>query len=77
MTSERLEVLHDGGEVELIACPGEAAQSHALEAMVGLEVCKAHFDLLAFVAGFGELERAHQRTSMIASFFVLIARDLA
>ena len=25
LAGERLEVLHDGGEVELIACPGEAA----------------------------------------------------
>jgi len=45
-----LEVLHDGGEVELIACPGEATQPHALEAMVGFEVRKSHLDLLALVA---------------------------
>ena len=45
-----LEVLHDGGEVKLIACPGEAAQPHALEAMVGLEVRKSHLYLLALIA---------------------------
>jgi hypothetical protein len=28
MICQRLEVLHDGGEVELVACAGEAAQAH-------------------------------------------------
>jgi hypothetical protein len=28
---------------------------HALEAVIDLQVRKAHFDLLAVVAGFGEL----------------------
>jgi hypothetical protein len=28
--------------VELIACPGETAQPHALEAVVNLQVGKAH-----------------------------------
>jgi hypothetical protein len=34
--------------VELIARTGEAPQSHSLEAMMGLQVCEAHFYLLAF-----------------------------
>ncbi len=54
MAGERFEVLHDGSEVELIARAGETTQSHPLEAMVGLQVRKAHLDLLAFVAGFAE-----------------------
>jgi hypothetical protein len=36
MVCERLQVLHDRGEVELVARAGETSQPHALEAMVGL-----------------------------------------
>jgi hypothetical protein len=50
MLCQRLQVLHDGCEVELVARAGEAAQAHALESMVGLQVRKAHLDLLALVA---------------------------
>lgn len=35
-----LEVLHDGGEVELVTCAGETPQTHSLEAVVGLQVRK-------------------------------------
>jgi hypothetical protein len=34
------------GEVELVACAGEAAQAHAFEPVMGLQVRKAHLDLL-------------------------------
>jgi hypothetical protein len=37
MVRERFEVLHGGREVELVARAGEVAQTHALEAMVGLQ----------------------------------------
>lgn len=77
MVRQRLEVLHDGGEVELIARTGEAAQAHALETVMDLQVRKAHFDLLALVTGFGELRRPHQRTGVIAGFLIEIACDLA
>ena len=33
---ESLEVLHNRGEVELVACAGEAPQPHAIEAVMGL-----------------------------------------
>ena len=33
---EPFQVLNDRSQVELIACAGEAPQSHALEAMMGL-----------------------------------------
>jgi hypothetical protein len=42
MVRERLEVLHDCGEVELVACTGETPQPHTLKAMMGLEVRKTH-----------------------------------
>jgi hypothetical protein len=50
--SERqgLEVLHDGGEKELIACAGKASQPHALEAVMTLQVGKAHLTAFALVA---------------------------
>ncbi len=77
MACQRLEVLHDGGEVEFVACAGEAAQAHALEAVVGLQVCKAHLDLLALIARFVELGRPHQGAGVIAGILVEIACDLA
>src|SRR5262249_883409 len=74
---KRFEVLHDCGEVELVAGAGEPPQPHSLEAMMGLEVSKPHLDLLALVARSGELRRAHQGAGKIASIFVDVARDLA
>ena len=47
---QRLQVLHNGCEVELVARTGEPPQAHALESMVGLQVREAHLDLLALVA---------------------------
>jgi hypothetical protein len=38
MVRKRFEVLHDGGEMELVARAGEAAQTQGLEAMMGLQV---------------------------------------
>ena len=55
MVCHRFEVLHDGGEMELIACTGEPSQSHSLEAVMGLQVRKAHLDLFALIARFLEL----------------------
>jgi hypothetical protein len=43
-----LEVLNNGGDMELVACPGEASSSHPLETMVGLQMRKAHFDPASF-----------------------------
>ena len=37
---QRLQVLHNGCEVELVARTGEPPQAHAFEAMMGLEVRK-------------------------------------
>ena len=50
MVCQRLEVLRDGGEKELVARTGQAAQAHPLEAVMGLQVCEAHLDLFALVA---------------------------
>ena len=77
MVCEGLQILHDSGEVEFVARAREAAQAHALEAMVGLQVGKAHLDLLALVARFIELGRTDEGTSVIAGIFVEVARDLA
>src|SRR6266478_9305216 len=60
MVGEGLQVLHDGGEVELIASAGKAPQPHTLETVVRLQVRKAHLYLLALVTGFGELRCTHQ-----------------
>jgi hypothetical protein len=46
LVSERLEILHDGREVELVARAGEPSQTHALKAMVNLQVREAHLYFL-------------------------------
>ena len=71
MAGERLEVLHNGGEVELVACPGETPQAHTLEAVMGFEVRKSHLDLLALVARLFELRRTHEAAGMIAGTGVI------
>ena len=42
-----LEVLHNGGKVELVAGAAETAKAHALEAMLDLKMCKAHLYFFA------------------------------
>src|SRR6266571_4211092 len=77
MVGKGLQVLHDGSEVELVACTGKAAQPHTLEAVVCLQVRKAHLDLLALVTGFGELRCTHQGARRIACVLMHVARDLS
>jgi hypothetical protein len=50
VVSQRFEILHDGGEMELISGAGEPSQAHSLEAVMGLQVRKAHLSLFALVA---------------------------
>ena len=47
MFRKGFEILHDGSEVEFVARSGETAQAHSLEAVVGLQVRKAHLNLFA------------------------------
>ena len=56
MISKRFEVLRDGREDELVARAAEASQSHTLEAMLDLQVSKAHLHFLAIIAGLLKLE---------------------
>src|SRR5215471_5351940 len=71
------EVLHDCGEVELVAGAGEPPQPHPLEAKMGLEVSKPHLDLLALVARSIELRRAHECAGDVAGILVDVSCDLA
>jgi hypothetical protein len=50
LTCERLKILRDGCEDELVMGAGQAPQSHALEAMMDLQVGKAHLYFLALIA---------------------------
>lgn len=77
MVRQCFEVLHDCGEVELVARPRQPSQSHTLKAMMGLEVGKPHLDFLALVARFVELRRTHQCAGEIASILVDVTCDLA
>ena len=77
MVCQRFEVLHDGGEMELVAGTGEPPQAHSLEAVMGLQMCKAHLNLFALVTRFLERRCSIERTRMIAGVFVDVARDYA
>ena len=70
MDDQRLEVLDDGREVELVACAREASQPHSLEAMMGFQVRKTHLDFFALLAGFLERRCSIKRTSNVASVLV-------
>ena len=73
----RLKVLHDGGKVELVACAGETAQPQSLEAVVGLQVRKAHLHALTLIAGSGEGFRRHLSPGDVASVLADVAHDAA
>ena len=47
---KRFQVLHDGDEMELVACAGKTAEPHAFKAAMNLQMGKAHLDALALVA---------------------------
>ena len=65
------------GIVDEVASAGEPAQPQPLEAVVGLQVCKAHLDALPLVTRPGERLGLHLPASHIAGIFVKISRDLA
>ena len=77
MLRERLEVLHDSREVELIARAAKAPQAHALEAVVDLQVREAHFNSLPLIAGSLVLRRFHESTRDVTRLFVDVARYFA
>ena len=58
MIGKGLQVLHDSREVELVARAGEPSQTHALEAMVNLQVREAHLYFLALIARLFKLRGA-------------------
>jgi hypothetical protein len=47
MVRQRLEVLHDGGEMEFIARAGKPSQAHPLETVMGLQVREAYLNALS------------------------------
>jgi len=61
--------------MELVARTRETAQSQPLEAMVGLQVRKAHFDALALIARSEERFRLHLASCEVAGILVNIAQD--
>ena len=72
-----LEVLHCSGENELIASAGKTAQSHTLEAVVNLQVGKAHLDAFTLVAGLKECFCPRQPACHVAGIFMDIAGNLS
>jgi hypothetical protein len=74
---ERFEVLHDGGEMELVASTGKTPKPHPLEAVVSLQMREPHFDPLSLVSRSGECLCLHLSPCDITGVFVEVARDLA
>src|SRR5512136_963629 len=72
-----LEVLNDGGEMELVAGAGKAAQPHAFESMMRLQVGKAHLDPLPLIARFQEGLRLHLAASDVAGRLVDVPHNPA
>ena len=77
--SERqgLEVLHGSREEELVARTGKTSQPHALEAVVSLQVSKAHLDALALIARLEERFCLHQPACHVTGIFMNIAGNLS
>ena len=63
--------------MELVACTAKAPQAHTFEAVVSLQVRKAHLDFLPLITGFGKLRCTHQGTRRIACVLMHVARDLS
>jgi transposase len=65
--------------VELVACTGEAAQAHPLEAVMGLQMCKAYLDSKRREKGLAKAGNARVRRGMIqlAWRFLLFQKDSA
>src|ERR1700730_6706059 len=77
--SERkcFEVLHNGGEMKLVARAGKSPEPQPLEAVVCLQVREAHFNTLPFVSRLGKRLCLHLPSCDIAGVLMDIARDLA
>lgn len=63
--------------MEFVARAAETSETHALEAVVGLEVGKAHLDPFSLITGFFELGRVLERARIVASIFVYVACHFA
>ena len=63
--------------MELIASAGKAPQPHTVKTVVRLQVRKTHLDLLALVAGFGELGCTHQGARRIPCVLMHVPWDLS
>src|SRR5580704_562697 len=71
------EVLHNGGEMKLVARAGKSPEPQPLEAVVCLQVREAHFNTLPFVSRLGKRLCLHLPSCDIAGVLMDIARDLA
>ena len=72
-----LKVLHDGSEMELVAGAGKTSQPHALEAVMGFQVRKAHLDPLPLITRFQERLGLHFTASDVAGRLVDVPHNPA
>src|SRR5262249_31620010 len=63
--------------MKLVARTGKSPEPHPLEAVVCLQVCKAHLNTLSLVSGFGKRLCLHLPTCDVAGILMQVARDLA
>ena len=62
--------------MKLVASAGKSSESHALEAMVDLEMCKTHLNTLALITRLEETLGSRQPACQIACILVDITRNL-
>ncbi len=71
------EVLRGGGEQELVASPGRAAQSQTSELQDAFEMGEQHFDLLSAMTRSRIFRRLGDRSRDVTSVLIQISRDFA
>ena len=77
MECHRLEVLHDGGKVKLVAGARKTSEPHTFETVMGFEMSKAHLNALAFIPRFEEALCPHQPACHVTGVFLQITGDMA
>jgi hypothetical protein len=63
--------------VEFVSGAGQAAQAHALKAVMGLQVCEAHLDPFSRIARLEERLGLHLAPRHVAGVLVEVAHDPA
>ena len=74
---QALQILHDGGEQELVAGAGQAAQPQPADPEVAFYVAEQGLDLLASASRLAVGVRLHQGAGVVTRRLIDISRNLA